>query len=77
MVAVLDDYVSLTVVKDGKRKVESGAQDKGWRAEMAVFAESIKSGKEPPIPYKQLIGVTRSTFAAVESIRQGAMIRWD
>ncbi|HRQ25213.1 MAG TPA: Gfo/Idh/MocA family oxidoreductase [Anaerolineales bacterium] len=77
MVAVLDDYVSLTVVKDGKRKVESGAQDKGWRAEMAAFAGAIKGGGEAPIPYEQLIGVTRSTFAAVESLRQGAMIRWD
>lgn len=69
LVAVLDDYVSLTAVKDGKKKVESGAQDKGWRAEMSAFAEAIKSGGEAPIPYEQLIGVTKSTFAAVESIR--------
>lgn len=74
MVAVLEDYVSLTVVKDGKKKVESGAQDKGWRAEMAAFAESVRAGKEPPIPYEQLIGVTRSTFAAVESIRSGVPV---
>ncbi len=71
MVAVLDDYVSLTTVKDGKKKVESGAQDKGWRAEMAAFAESIKSGVGAPIPYEQIIGVTKSTFAAVESLRTG------
>lgn len=71
MVAVLDDYVSLTTVKDGNKKVESGAQDKGWRAEMAAFAESVKSGKEPPIPYEQIMAVTKSTFAAVESIRSG------
>jgi len=70
MIAVLDDYVSLTTVKDGKKKVESGAQDKGWRAEMAAFARAIKSGDEAPIPYEQLIGVTKSTFAALESIRE-------
>ncbi|MDP1544546.1 MAG: bi-domain-containing oxidoreductase [Anaerolineales bacterium] len=69
MAAVLDDYVSLTIVKDGRKKVESGAQDKGWRAEMSAFAGAIKSGGEAPIPYEQLIGVTRSTFAAVESLR--------
>ncbi len=69
MIAVLDDYVSLTTVKDGKKKVESMAQDKGWKAEMSAFAESIKSGVGAPIPYEQLIGVTKSTFAAVESIR--------
>jgi predicted dehydrogenase/threonine dehydrogenase-like Zn-dependent dehydrogenase len=70
MIAVLDDYVSLTTVKDGKKKVESMAQDKGWKAEMTAFAAAIKNGGEPPIPYEQLIGVTKSTFAAVESIRE-------
>ena len=68
-IAVLDDYVSLTTIKDGKKKVESMAQDKGWKAEMAAFAAAIKSGGDAPIPYEQLIGVTKSTFAAVESIR--------
>jgi len=74
MIAVLDDYVSLTTVKDGKKKVESMAQDKGWKAEMATFAESIREGSEPPIPYEQLIGVTKSTFAAAESIRNNGTV---
>lgn len=74
MIAVLDDYVSLMTVKDGKKKEERGAQDKGWKAEMAAFAESVKSGDEPPIPYEQLIGVTKSTFAAVESIRSKSTV---
>lgn len=69
LTAVLDDYVSLIVVKDGKKKAQSGAQDKGWKAEMTAFAEAIKNGKEPPIPYDQLIGVTQSALAAVESLR--------
>ncbi|MDL1912027.1 zinc-binding dehydrogenase [Chloroflexi bacterium CFX6] len=69
MVAVLDDFVSLTTVKDGKRKVESGAQDKGWVNEWKVLVEAIREGSGPPIPYEQLIGVTKSTFAAVESLR--------
>src|SRR5690606_37516579 len=62
MVAVLDDFVSLQVTKDGKTKEERGAQDKGWRAEIAALVESIQRGSEPPIPYEQLIGVTKSTF---------------
>jgi predicted dehydrogenase len=74
MVAVLDDYVSLTTVKDGKKKVESMSQDKGWKGEMAAFAESVKSGKEPPISYEHIIGVTKSTFAAVESIRSQSQV---
>ena len=73
-IAVLDDYVKLEIVENARWKAESGAQDKGWRAEMAAFAESLKAGKEPPIPYEQIIAVTKSTFAAVESIRSGSPI---
>ncbi len=69
MIAVLDDYVSLTRVKDGKKKVESMAQDKGWKAEMEAFAAALKNGGEPPIPYAQLIGVTQATFTAVNILR--------
>ncbi|MDP2776203.1 MAG: Gfo/Idh/MocA family oxidoreductase, partial [Anaerolineales bacterium] len=71
MIAVLDDYISLTTVKDGKKKEERMAQDKGWKNEMTAFAKAIREGIEPPIPYEHLIGVTKSTFAAVESIRKG------
>ena len=74
MITVLDDYVSLVTVKDGKKKEERISQDKGWKAEMAALAESIKSGKEAPIPYEQLIGVTKSTFAVVESLRSRSTI---
>jgi predicted dehydrogenase/threonine dehydrogenase-like Zn-dependent dehydrogenase len=74
MVAVLDDYVSLVTVKDGKKEEERMSQDKGWKAEMTAFAAAIKNGGEPPIPYEQLIGVTKSTFAAVESIRSKSTV---
>jgi predicted dehydrogenase/threonine dehydrogenase-like Zn-dependent dehydrogenase len=70
-IAVLDDFVSMTTVKDGKKKETKAAQNKGWVDEWKVFAKAIHEGSEPPIPYEQLIGVTQATFAAVESIRTG------
>jgi len=76
MIAVLDDYVTLVTVKDGKKKEERGAQDKGWKNEMRAFAKSIREGGEPPISYEQLIGVTKSTFAAVESLRKQETIKF-
>jgi predicted dehydrogenase/threonine dehydrogenase-like Zn-dependent dehydrogenase len=69
-IAVLDDFVSLQTVKNGKRKEERRGQNKGWLDEWKVFARSIREGGEPPIPYEQLIGVTRATFAAVKSIQE-------
>jgi hypothetical protein len=69
MVAVLDDFRVLRTVKDGKKKEEKlSAQNKGWVNEWKVFAKAVREGGEPPIPYQHLIGVTKSTFAAVESI---------
>jgi len=68
-IAVLDDFVSLTSVKDGRKKIIRKAQDKGWKDEWVAFARAIRAGGPPPIPYEQLIGVTQASFAAVESIR--------
>ena len=74
-VSVLDDFVSLQIIRDGRKSVAKGAQDKGHVAEWKAFAKSIREGSEPPIPYEQLIGVTKSTFAAVESLRTRQTIK--
>ena len=68
-IAVLDDFRSLEMVHDGHRKTVKGAQDKGWKDEWVHFANDIREGGEPPIPYEQLISVTKASFAAVESLR--------
>ena len=73
-ICVLDDFVSLQTVNGGKKRVVRGMQDKGWVEEWKVFAEAIREGGEPPIPYQQLIGVTKATFAALESIRKKTTI---
>jgi len=73
-VSVLDDFVALQTVRDGRKSEVKGAQDKGHVAEWKAFVKSIREGGEPPIPYEQLIGVTRSTFAAVESLRTKALV---
>jgi predicted dehydrogenase/threonine dehydrogenase-like Zn-dependent dehydrogenase len=72
-VAVLDDFVSLQITKEGKTKEERLAQDKGWVNEWKAFVKAIREGDVLPIPYEQLIGVTKSTFAAVESLRAGGV----
>jgi predicted dehydrogenase len=68
-VAVLDDFRSLETVKAGRKSVKKSSQDKGHLAEMQAFAQAIRTGGQPPIPYDQLIGVTKITIAAVLSLR--------
>jgi predicted dehydrogenase len=74
-VAELDDFRRLLTVKNGKRASRRISQDKGWRAEWAAFSTAIQEGGEPPIPYEHLIGATRATFAAVESLRTHGPVR--
>jgi predicted dehydrogenase/threonine dehydrogenase-like Zn-dependent dehydrogenase len=73
-IAVLEDFRSLEMVHNGHRTMVRKEQDKGWKDEWVSFANAILTGGQPPIPYEQLIGVTRATFAAVESLRQMGII---
>lgn len=74
-VAVLEDFRSLEMVLDGRRRLVRKAQDKGWYNEWVILARAIQSGGQPPIPYDQLIGVTRATFAALDSLRTGTTVK--
>ena len=49
-------------------------QDKGFKDEMGALIEAVKTG-EPPIPYEQLIGVTKASFSAVESLRKHETVK--
>ncbi len=75
-VAVLDDFRSLEMVHNGKRQMLRSRlrQDKGHQAEWEFFVKAITEVGEPPIPYEQLFGVSKATFAAVEALRRGERV---
>jgi predicted dehydrogenase/threonine dehydrogenase-like Zn-dependent dehydrogenase len=75
-VAVLDDFRSLETVQDGRRQVHRSRlrQDKGHRAEWEAFTRAILAGGPPPIPYKDLLGVSQAAFAALEALRTGERV---
>ncbi len=75
MVAVLDDFRSGLVVRNGREeKLRGGAQDKGHTAEVAAFIDSVRSGGPAPIALDSLIATTLTSFAAVDSLREGATV---
>lgn len=76
-VAVLDDFRRLEMIENGRREVIRSRlrQDKGHQGEWKAFVDAITSNGDPPIPYDQLIGVTKTTFAAVEALRSGERIQ--
>jgi hypothetical protein len=75
-VGVLDDFRSLELVQNGKRKNFQSRfrQDKGHHGEWVAFSRGITETKQPPISYRDLVGVTRTSFAAIEALRTGEKI---
>jgi predicted dehydrogenase len=49
-------------------------QNKGHQAEVAAFIERVADGGEPLIPFAELDLVTRASFAAVRSAKEGIAI---
>lgn len=76
-VASLDDFRTLELVKDGRRQILRSAlrQDKGHAGGWEAFIRAVKNQGTPPIPYQDLIGVSRAAIKAVESLRSGVEIQ--
>jgi predicted dehydrogenase len=76
-VAVLDDYRSLEMIHQGRRRVHRSflRQDKGHRSEWESTAAAILAGESGPIPDDHLFGVAEATFAALDALRCGKPTR--
>jgi predicted dehydrogenase len=74
--AVLDDYRRLEVAAGGRKRVCRSwlHQDKGHHGEWQAFQQAIRQGGPAPIDYKDIVAVTRASFAAVESLRSGERV---
>jgi predicted dehydrogenase len=72
-VAVLDDFRRLEMTHNGRRQAIQSplGQDKGHRGAWSAFLDAVRGGGKPPVPYEQIIGVTRATFAAMQSLAEG------
>ena len=75
-VATLHDWRLLETVAKGRRKVKRHLlrQDKGHSNAWKTFLAAVQGQGELPIPYEQLLAVTRASFAALESLRSGKRV---
>lgn len=76
-VAELDDFRSLALVHNGRRKTHRSSlgQDKGHAAIWSAFLTSILEDQDPIIPYEHLMGVARATFAAEQSLKENRPVK--
>lgn len=76
--AVLEDFRSLELRRGGKRRtIRRLMQDKGHAAELHAFVEAVRTGGPSPIDTVTLASVSRATFAAMASLRDGSPRRLD
>lgn len=73
LAAVLDDFRSLELIRDGKRTEERARlrQDKGHRAGWEALVTAIRTGGPAPVPLADSVAATLATFAAMDALRTG------
>jgi predicted dehydrogenase len=74
--AVLDDFRQLELVRNGKRTVERSSlkQDKGHAEEWRAFAAAVRSGKQAPIAFEEIVTSSLATLRAHRSCQTGATL---
>jgi polar amino acid transport system substrate-binding protein len=70
----LNDYKELVIYKNKKSRKKFGNQDKGHEAEIRSFLDSIKEGKNSPIPFEDLIHSTLLTLSVNEALSEKKII---
>lgn len=74
-VALIDDFKNATFSRGGKtKKIKRINEDKGHRKELEVFVEAVKSAKEMPIKFEEIVTTTLVTFKILESLEKGVPI---
>jgi predicted dehydrogenase len=70
-IGILDDFRTLEMVTESSNTLLKSrfSQDKGHLASWKNFVKCIEEGKNPPIPYDQLIAVTQASIAAIASAK--------
>lgn len=68
---VIEDFRGILESREGKATRTRLAVDKGHAAGARAFADAVRAGGPPPIPYEDLVAVTRATFAARRSLESG------
>lgn len=72
LTGVLDEFRTLELTRGGRRRTirDHLRQDKGHKAEIRAFAESLKNGT-PAIPIEQIYASTLAAFAVQHSLAAG------
>jgi polar amino acid transport system substrate-binding protein len=73
-VARLNDFRSLDLHRSGKRSRSSCNRDKGHNIELERTVRAMRNGESSPIPFDDLVEVTRASHAVLDSLSFGTTV---
>src|SRR5467141_2598598 len=74
-IARLQDFRTLELARNGKVQKFKSVQDKGYRRELQLTIEAIRSGKPSPISFEDLVEVTETTFLVQHALATGEVVQ--
>ncbi|MDB2490786.1 bi-domain-containing oxidoreductase [Flavobacteriaceae bacterium] len=76
-VLIMDNFIKTTGYGiKGFSKLKTKL-DKGHKSQFRLITEKIKQGSVALIPYEELINVTKASFAAIKSLKEGSWVTID
>ena len=54
-----------------RRRTPSCPSQKGFREELEATVEAVKNGTAMPIPFEEILNVTKTTFAVLKAVKSG------
>ncbi len=72
--AIMNNFTSVTFASGKKSKVRSYDGKKGHAEEVSAFVNAVKQGKPMPISFQEIMQVSETSIAAVESMQNGLLI---
>ncbi len=72
MSATLNDFKELKIYGKGKpKKKKLLNQNKGQKEMVNAFVNGLLNDGQAPIPFEEVVAVTKASFKVLESIKQG------
>jgi len=76
-IAVIDDFKSIKLMREGRGKIYKKHQDKGHRKQIQLWLESIEEGTPIPAPFIESVNSSIATFMIHESLNKEKVVAFD
>ncbi|PLX32495.1 MAG: oxidoreductase [Ignavibacteria bacterium] len=66
--AVMDNFQTLTLARNGKQSKKKGSGDKGHRNEVLAFMDAVRSKRPEVISLESMLATTRASFRVLDAL---------